>query len=312
MSDHPLILTGSISIDRIMNFSGKYQDMIQKDKLHVLSLSVLIDSLTDSPGGTAANIAYNLALLGTSPVLLGAIGKSDNTYLDRLNSLGIDISHVHLSSLPTPTFTVLTDIEDNQVGGFYPGAMTDHDTLTLDPWADQNPLVVISANDPSAMSKYVQYCKNNNLEFVYDVGQQVTNISDDDLKEGVMNCHILMVNDYELGVIEEKLGIKANKTAPIVVTTLGSKGCEITGKEIKNQISVPARADVKVLDPTGAGDAYRGGFLHAYLQGWDLTTCARLGNLTGSFAVGVKGTQEHVFSLNGIKEIYKTVYKGEL
>jgi len=295
-----------------MNFHGKYRDIIQADKLHVLSLSVLVDSLADSPGGTAANIAYNLALLGDSPVLLAAIGQKDQAYLDRLQALGVDTSPVHLSPLPTPTFTVLTDTEDNQVGGFYPGAMTDHGSLTLDPWKDKNPLVVISANDPGAMNKYVEYGTKHNLEYVYDVGQQVSNIFDSDLRRGVEGCRLLVLNDYELGVVTNKLKQNVEDTVPIVVTTLGAKGCQISGREIKKLIKVPALPDIHVVDPTGAGDAFRGGFLYGYLQGYNLEICARLGNITGSFAVQVKGTQEHVFNYKGISDMYYSNYGTKL
>src|SRR3990172_1163966 len=165
MNKPKLILAGSIAIDRIMNFTGKYRDLIQPDKVHVLSIGVLVDKLQHSHGGTGANITYNLALLGEQPILLGAVGPEANDYLQKLEKLGIDVSHVHTSSLPTATFSTLTDSDDNQVGGFYPGAMSDSTTLSLIPWKNQAVLAVISAHDPSAMRQQVEEGTQNSIRY---------------------------------------------------------------------------------------------------------------------------------------------------
>ena len=209
-----------------MNFGGKYEEMIQKDKLHVLSLSVLIDSLTDSPGGTAGNIAYNLGLLGASPRLFGVIGNNDQGYLTRLRVLGVNTDEVHLSPLATATYTVMTDSADNQVGGFFPGAMTDYETVTLSRVSPDNVFVVVSANDRGAMQKYVMEAKQLRIPFVYDPGQQVNNIEGGDIREGVTSCQILMINDYEMGVIVEKFHdskgmVWPENIAPFTVHLLG-------------------------------------------------------------------------------------------
>ena len=307
-----IILTGSLSVDRIMNFGGKYEEMIQKDKLHVLSLSVLIDSLTDSPGGTAGNIAYNLGLLGASPRLFGVIGNNDQGYLTRLRALGVNTDEVHLSPLATATYTVMTDSADNQVGGFFPGAMTDYETVTLSRVSPDNAFVVVSANDRGAMQKYVMEAKQLRIPFVYDPGQQVNNIEGGDIREGVTSCQILMINDYEMGVIVEKTGMSLEEiesTVPVVVVTLGSQGSKISGHDVESEIVIPALPGIKVVDPTGAGDAYRGGFLYGFAHGWPVSDCARLGSITASFAVAVKGTQEHVFTLAGLKDLYYDNYR---
>jgi adenosine kinase len=309
--DH-LILTGSISIDRIMNFSGRYKDLIQADKLHVLSLSVLIDQLTNSRGGTATNIAYSLALLGEHPILLGSIGSDAGNYLDDLKKLGIDTSHVHQSKLPTATFTVMTDSEDNQVGGFYPGAMSDISHLSLKPWIGSNPLVVISASDPKGMNQLVTECITNHFDYVYDVGQQVTNISVEDLKNGLAGAKILFVNDYELGTIIGRTGYtqaELETMIPLIVTTLGSKGTSISGSSLQTAIQVPALSDVKVVDPTGAGDAYRAGFFYGNLQGWDLNSCAEFGSTVASYTIQLHGTQTHTFTLDEVIKKHDYAYR---
>ncbi len=305
-----IICTGSIGIDRIMNFSGSYKDLIQVDKIHVLSLSVLIDKLTNSRGGTAANIAYSLALLGQSPTLLGSIGADAKEYLADLGKIGIDTNHVHLSDLPTATFTVLTDKDDNQVGGFYPGAMSDLAGLTLKPWQGKKTLIVISANDPLAMDKLIEECLALNLDYVYDVGQQVSNITKDQLNHGLKNAAILFVNDYEFESILKKTGLsesELNQMIPLIVTTLGAKGTRITGSEVVKPITVPAVKNVKVVDPTGAGDCYRAGFLYGYIRGLDLIVCASLGSVCAVYTVETHGTQNHTFPLAEIKnKLYVT------
>jgi adenosine kinase len=312
--DH-LILTGSISIDRIMNFSGKYSDLIQPDKLHVLSLSILINKLTNSRGGVATNIAYNLALLKERPIVLGSIGEDAKSYIDDLSKLGIDTSYVHVSDLPTATFTVLTDSVDNQVGGFYPGAMSDISKLSLKPWYGKKALVVISAGDPVGMDQLVKECIEHELDYIYDVGQQVTNITVEQMKLGLSKAQILFGNDYELGTILGRTGYseeQLNTMIPIVVTTLGAEGTRITGASIKEPITVPALKGVKPVDPTGAGDSYRAGFLYGYLRSWELTECARLGSTIATYTIEKHGTQTHTFTLDALAKKYESAYRTQL
>lgn len=310
-----LILTGSISIDRIMNFAGHYKDLIQPDKLHVLSLSILVDKLTNSRGGVAANIAYNLALIGESPILLGSIGSDAKDYLDSLTSLGINTAQTHVSDLPTATYTVLTDSDDNQVGGFYPGAMSDIASLSLKPWYKTSSLVIISANDPIGMDQLVKECIANKLDYAYDLGQQVTNITVEQMKLGVQHASILFVNDYELGTVIGRTGYsedELSKMIPLIVTTLGSKGTRISGSSIKKPIAIEAVKDVIVVDPTGAGDSYRAGFLYGYLRNWELNTCAELGSAIATYTISLHGTQTHTFTLAGITEKHYSAYGTHL
>lgn len=310
-----LVLTGSISIDRIMNFGGSYKDLIQADKLHVLSLSVLIDSLSNSRGGTAANIAYNLSLLGEKPILLGTIGSDGSDYLHSLTKQGVDTRYVHISDLPTATYTVLTDSQNNQVGGFFPGAMSDITNLTLDPWQKLKTLVVISANDPIGMDKLVKSCIDNKFDYVYDLGQQVTNITVEQMKLGVSNTKILFVNDYELGTVMGRTGYsenELNKMIPLIVTTLGSEGTRLTGSSLPKPISVSAVKNIDVVDPTGAGDAYRAGFLYGYLRKWDLKACAELGSTVATYTISKHGTQTHTFNLAEVIKLHYSSYGTHL
>lgn len=309
------MLVGSVSIDRIMNFRGKYRDLIAPEKLHVISVSILIDSLVHTRGGVAANIAYGLSLLGDTSVLLASVGTDGQEYIHTLASKGIDTSHIQMSDLPTSTFTVMTDIEDNQVGGFYPGAMSDSAGLSLETWKGTDTIVVVSAYDPSAMQRLVQETRRYNLRLVYDIGQQVSNVPEKDLIEGIEAADVLILNDYELGVLAKRSGrteSEIKRTVPLVVTTLGAKGSIIEGSRIAQTVTVNTVSGITVLDPTGAGDAFRSGFLYGYRRSWDPVLCAQLGSVTASYALEKHGTQEHVFTVDQLKKRYYSTYGGQL
>lgn len=297
-----------------MNYPGRYEDSIKPDKLHVLSLSVLIDRLEHTRGGVAANIAYNLSLLGESPSLLTSVGPDGLDYLQSLTHRGIDTSYVHQSPLPTSTFTVLTDANDCQVGGFYPGAMSDHQPLSLKPWQHTDAIVVVSPFDPDCMDRIVQESAKYKLRLVYDIGQQVSNVNKKDLLTGIRSAELIIVNDYELSVLAERSGLSVNqikKQVPLVVTTLGSAGSLIEGNKVNKPISIKAVQAKSVVDPTGAGDAYRAGFLYGYRRGWSSRTCGQLGSLLGSYAVQFPGTQKHVFQLQDIIKQYRQRFKED-
>ena len=230
-----IALTGSIAIDRIMVFPGKFSQVIQADKLHVLSLSVLINQLTDTRGGVAANIAYTLALLKVSPFLYGSIGKEAAIYIQDLAKMGVETRHVHFSDLPTATFTVMTDQDNCQIGGFYPGAMSDAASLNFEEF-ENDTFFVISPHDPEQMAVQARICKEKKYRMFYDVGQQATNISDEDISAGIDAAELLIVNDYEMGVLVQKTGwTQAQITSKVktCVITLGEHGSKIfhQGKE---------------------------------------------------------------------------------
>lgn len=314
MAKPQLIICGSIALDRIMNFSGKYRDLIKPDKLHVLSLSVLLDKLEESPGGIGANIAYDLALLGDRPILLGSVGPDAADYIKRLSAAGIDTSFVHVSRLPTASFNVMTDTDDSQVGGFYPGAMADAASLKLERWAGQDVLVCVSAHDPASMEAQVAECQQHGLRLVYDPGQQVSNSPAPGLKAGLDAAEVLVVNDYELSVLCEKTAttLEAIKAKiPIVITTLGKDGSIIEGSQVATKLGIaPARPD-KIVDPTGAGDAYRAGFLYGYLRQWQLRDCGQLGSVLASYIIEHHGTQTR-FSKAEIIKRYQETFNEEI
>jgi adenosine kinase len=262
-----------------------------------------------------ANIAYTLALLGEEPYLVGSVGPDATAYMEALAHDGVNITHVHESKLPTAAFNVITDSEQNQVGGFYPGAMFDSDALTFAPWEGTDAIVVVSPHDPKAMKRQVAECRELGLRLMYDIGQQVSNLSGEDMAEGVRAAEIVIVNDYELSVLAKKSGISAEdikKTVPIVITTLGKNGSVIEGAKVPEAIKVGIAAPKQVADPTGAGDAFRSGFLYGLVRGWPLRECAQAGAVTSSFAIETVGTQTHRFTVEDVQERYKAAFGTDL
>ncbi len=311
----PVIISGSIAIDRIMAFTGNFSDHIRPANLGTLSVSIFLDSLHDSQGGVGANIAYSLALLGDSPVLLGSVGSDAKAYMKKLSELGVNTDYIHYSNLPTASFNVITDSMENQVGGFFPGAMFDSDPLTFERWRDQKPIVVVSPHDPKTMCRQVIESQRWGLRLCYDVGQQVTNLAASDLVAGVSAAEILILNDYELAALATKIqsspeAIKAS--VPVVVTTLGKRGSVIEGASVPTKIKVGVVAPRVVEDPTGAGDAYRSGFFYGLARGWDLRLCAQLGATVAAYAVELRGTQSHSFGFDEVAARYRNAFADEL
>jgi adenosine kinase len=298
-----------------MNFTGSYADHIQPEKLKSLSISIFLDKLVDAYGGVGANIAYSLALLGEEPVLHGSVGKDGLLYMEKLAHHGVNIAHIFESELPTASFNVITDSDQNQVGGFYPGAMFDSDALSFEPWRDKNPIVVVSPHDPKAMKRQVQECKMWGLRLCYDIGQQVSNLSGEDMREGLETAEILILNDYELTVFSKKTGASIDdikKQTPLVITTLGKDGSVIEGTSVPGSMRVGVVKPKQVADPTGAGDAFRSGFLYGFARNWPLKACAQLGAVCGTYAVEEVGTQNHFFTPEAITKRYEQSFNEPL
>lgn len=310
-----LIISGSIAIDRIMNFKGSYKDLIKPDKLHVLSLSVFLNELKNTHGGVGANISYNLALLGEKPVLIGSVGHDAKDYINKLSSLNIDTSNIYFSNLNTASFNVITDQNDNQIGGFYPGAMFDNHASSFQKFKKKESLFVVSPDDPQLMNKLVSECSQNHLRLFYDFGQQVSNSPSKHLLAGVKTAEIIIANDYEMSILCDKIKYtpeQIKSLVPICITTLGDKGSIIEGKNITTPIHIKPAKPKTVLDPTGAGDAFRAGFLYGFCRGLDLQTCGQIGSVTAVYAVETQGTQEHFFTPKEFSARYQENFNQQL
>ena len=268
-------LSGSIAFDYLMTFPGRFRDHILTERLDRLSLSFLVNSLERRRGGIAPNIAYTLALLGERPLVVGTVGEDFAEYRAWLESAGVDTSAIHV--VPgsfTASFFVTTDTINSQIASFYPGAMARAGEIRLADLTPRPELVVISANDPAAMEQHTEECLRLGIPYAYDPSQQVVRMEAATLRRGLQGCMAAFGNDYEFALIKEKTGLTPAalaERAAFVAVTLGEAGAEIyTGGTRIHVAAVPPKA---IADPTGVGDAFRGGFLKGFLHGLTLERC---------------------------------------
>lgn len=293
-----VVITGSVAYDYIMFFPGHFKDHILPDRLESITLSFLVESMVRRRGGTAPNIAYTLALLGERPRLLATVGEDFEEYRQWLESIGVDNSAVRV--IPgefTASFFANTDRSNAQIASFYPGAMAYASELSVYDLAERPDLLIISPNDPQAMDRYVVECQEMAIPYFYDPSQQIPRMSDDDLRRGVEGADALFINDYEFGMIQKRIGLRPEQAlarADFIVVTRGEQGSIIFSKE--GEFPIPAVNPERIVDPTGVGDAYRGGFLAGYLRGWDWQTCGQIGALAATFCLEHQGPQGHHFS----------------
>ena len=301
-----IVVTGSIAYDYLMTFPGRFAEHILPDQIHRLSVSFLVDEMRKQRGGCAANIAYNLALLGERPRLMGTVGQDFTAYRTWLDGRGVDTSLVRTEGdLFTASFFVSTDQDGNQIANFYTGAMARARDLSLAPIAAEGlDLVVISPNDPEAMVKYAAECQTLGVPYLYDPSQQIVRLSGDELTMGLKGASILIVNEYEFELLKEKTSLTTHqiRTAPsdACVVTLGAEGSRIWSDGETRHI--PPAAPQCIDDPTGVGDAYRAGLIKGMALNlpWDL--CGRLGSTAAAYALEQPGPQSHHYSLADFAE----------
>ena len=304
-----IIVTGSIAYDYVMVFPGHFQDHILPEKMHILSVSFLVDSMKRLQGGTAANIAYNLALLGEKPEVVGTVGDDFAEYRSWLEDKGVVTGGIKV--IPgdfTASCFINTDLKHNQITAFYPGAMRHASTLSLkDLGLSKNDLVLIAPNDPAAMAGHAEECTTLGIPYLYDPSMQAPRMTAIELEAGFKGAKILTGNDYEFGMMAEKLGIseaQLRRRVPITVMTKGEAGALITvgGEEYE----IPPASPTTVLDPTGAGDAYRAGFVKGMAAGFSWPVVGHLGALTAVYAIEHTGTQHHYYTLTEFVERYRS------
>lgn len=292
-----ILVTGSIAFDNIMDFPGYFKDHILPEKVHILSVSFLVESLKRQHGGAAANVAYNLALLGEKPRLLGAVGDDFSEYRERLEEAGVDTSPVWV--VPgefTASAFITTDRDDNQITGFYPGAMRLASDLSIRDIDDVS-LVVITPDDPGAMTKYPAECRALGIPYLYSPGQQIVSLSPEQLTDGVTGARCVIGNDYEMEMVQSKTGHTHRDLlgmADMVVTTLGDRGSRI--ETAADLVEIPAVAPAHVVDPTGAGDAYVAGVAHGIATSDSPEDFGRMAALSASYAISEYGTQAHSYT----------------
>jgi len=304
-----ILVTGSIAYDTIMVFPDRFRNHLLADQLHILNVCFLTPQMRREYGGTAGNIAYNLKLLGEDALVMATVGEDIQPYLKRFAELGIG---TRLFKQITGQFTaqafITTDLDDNQITAFHPGAMNhaheNHVTRKLGAG-----LATIAPDGKDGMLQHARECAEAGVPFVFDPGQGLPMFSAAELEEFVRLADYVAVNDYEGKMLEEKTGRKLEDIArgvKALVYTLGAKGSVIFAGDQRHEIACVA-AD-EVLDPTGCGDAYRAGLLYGIARGWDWPSTGKLGSLMGAIKVASRGAQNHALSRDEIEARYKRAF----
>ncbi len=308
-----ILVSGSLAYDKIMEYPGRFSDHIMPDKIHTINLSFVAENLVEHFGGTAGNIAYGLALLGEKPSVLAAAGRDFQPYRDWLEKAGVNLDFARvIHDKPTTLSNIMTDSADNQIAALCVGAMAysceiKNDEIPADAFA------IVSPGNIDDMRRLPALYREKKIPFVFDPGQQIPQLSADALRNGIIGAKVFISNDYELALVLEKSGWTEEDMlgrAEILVTTLGEKGSRVrTGK---NVFEIPASSAREVVDPTGAGDAYRAGFVKGLLANWPLEVAGRFAGVMGAYAVEVYGTQEYRVSFSEARARYKESFEMEL
>jgi len=310
-----IVVTGSIAYDYLMRFPGSFKEHIMTEALNQVSLSFLVDDMTKHWGGVAANIAFNMAKLGLRPRLMGTAGRDFPDYRRWLEDAGVDTSTVRQhDEVFTASFFCNTDDDNNQIASFYSGAMQLAKDYALSdmPTNNKPDWVVISPNDPLAMTRLSDECRKRNLRFVYDPSQQIARMDGETLMRDMQGAHLMIINEYESNMVMQKTGMSLDDfraAVKLLVITHGADGSEIyTNGDV---ISVPSFAPKAILDPTGAGDAYRAGFITGLVQDFPLKLCGAMGALCATYALEQIGPQHHNFTLPQFIERFRQNYDDE-
>ena len=309
-----IIVTGSIAYDYLMSFPGKFTEHLLPEHMNRVSLSFLVDTMDKRRGGCAPNIAYTLALLGQRPRLMATAGQDFGDYREWLESAGVDTSLVKVvDGKFTASFFCSTDIESNQIASFYTGAMADAAELSFRTAPDAR-LAIISPNDPMAMVQYAEECRTLDIPFIWDPGQQCARMSGDELAAGLTGAAIVICNDYEFELLRQKTGLgeaDVLERAEALVITKRASGCTILTRQGPEGTHIEAVPPHRLVDPTGVGDAYRGGFMMGMAEKAPLEVCARLGSVAATYALEHLGGQSHAYTWQEFRTRYEEHF-GEL
>lgn len=310
-------VAGSVGLDHLMTFSGKFTDSFVAGSLEKVSLSFLVDSLDVRRGGCAANICYGMGVLGLNPVLIAAVGKDWADYEAWLSRHGVDTSHALVSTtLYTAHFMVTTDDDLNQIASFFPGAMSEARNIELGPIMEKTgrfDMVVISPDDPQAMLHHSDVCRKEGIPFAADPSQQMARMSGEEIKLLIDGASYLFLNEYELALAMQKTGWSDREIlehVKIRVVTLGSKGAKVesaAGEFV--QVGVPQ--EKSKTDPTGVGDSFRSGFIAGLAWGLNHERCAQLGSLIATYVIETMGTQEYRFTSTEFLDRFEGAYGAE-
>lgn len=301
-----IYISGSLAYDRIMDFPGKFSDHILPDKIHILNVCFTVNGMIEKFGGTAGNIAYSLRLLDERPLILATIGKDYSTYFDWLKKNDISVEGIKIINEEfTAGAYITTDLSDNQITGFNPGAMKYPSGYTFDSVDPGGSIGLMAPGNITDMIEYAKTYRNRKIRYICDPGQQLNVWESGALVEWIRGSTILISNDYELEMIMNMTHMDKKallKLTGAIITTLGEKGSMVSTPE--SDISVPVARVASLVDPTGAGDAFRAGLVKGLVTGRDIVTAMKIGAVTAAYAVENYGTQEHYYTYNDFIERY--------
>ena len=292
-----IVVTGSIAFDYLMHFPGKFTEHFLPEHMKRVSLSFLVDTMDKRRGGCAPNIAYTLALLGERPLLMATAGEDFGEYRQWLEAAGIDTGQTRqIAGKFCASFFCSTDTENNQIASFYTGAMADAGQLSFRAVKDCG-LAIISPNDPGAMVQYAEECRTLGIPFIFDPGQQCARMEGDQLRDGITGATIVIVNDYELELLRQKTGMSERDilaVAKTLIVTRGEHGSSVITPA--GQVDVPAVTPTRIVDPTGVGDAFRGGLMRGMSLGLTYEIAARMGSVAATYALEHMGGLSHAYT----------------
>lgn len=308
-----------MGFDRIMNLPGKFSDWIMPDKIHQLNVSFTVKSLREEFGGTGGNCAYTLGLLGMKPKLIGILGMDGLGYRDHLKQNGVKVDQIKIDkTMMSACGHVMTDLSDNQIWSYFPGPLTKLKNIRLQEFKDkESTFLALMPSEPAAFKKHLAELCQMKAHFMFDPAFFIPNLTKEELSLGIKQAEIIIGNDYEIALMEKRIkatmvtwfnGLMAKNA--IVIKTLGEKGSEIYCQGEK--INIPAAKVKAIVDPTGAGDAYRSGFLAGYMRDLDLKTCGQMGAVTAAYTVESFGTQTHKFTLKEFKKRFEANFSKKL
>ncbi|HMU91481.1 MAG TPA: carbohydrate kinase family protein [Anaerolineales bacterium] len=293
-----ILLTGSVAYDYLMTFPGLFKEQILPERLASISLSFLVESMSKQRGGIAPNIAYTMTLLGEKPRVMATVGEDFGDYRAWLDSKGVDTELMKVvPGLFTASFFATTDQASAQIASFYPGAMGHSATQSIKELPKKPDLVTVSPSAPDAMMKFPAECRELGIPYLYDPSQQVLRLEGHELARDMEGAHFLFCNDYEFGLISKKTGWSLDQIlghVKVLVITRGKDGADLyAGGE---SVHIPTVPEDEIVDPTGVGDAFRGGFLAGYANGFDWKLCGEIGSLSAVYCLEQRGTQNHSYT----------------
>lgn len=302
-----ILITGSVAYDYLMTFPGHFKEVILPERLASISLSFLVDSMSKQRGGIAPNIAYTMALLGERPHVMATVGEDFEDYRAWLEAKGVDTALICVvPGVFTASFFATTDLDSAQIASFYPGAMGYAATQSLKDLMSKPDLVIVAPTAPDAMMKFPAECRELGIDYLYDPSQQVLRLEGSEIARDMEGAHFLFCNDYEFGLISKKTGWSLDQILDHVntlVITRGRDGADLYSG--KDTVHIPTVPENEIVDPTGVGDAFRGGFLTGYARGFDWKLCGEIGSLAAVYCLEQRGPQSHNYTREQFVERFR-------